>query len=153
MALWSKNERPPLVEESVAGFWQLQWESPGTGAVRMESFHGKPLLVNFWATWCPPCVEELPLINGYFNQNKANGMQVVGIAVDKRSAVESFLLRLPLDFPVALAGLGGAELSRGLGNMSGALPYSVLIGSAGEVLQRKLGRLTEADLEGWAQLK
>ena len=121
--------------------------------VRMQAFRGKPLLVNFWATWCPPCIEELPLLNDFFKQNHATGWQVLGLAVDRPSAVQGFLQKMPLDFPVGLAGANGTELANQLGNPSGALPFSVAIGAQGAVLQRKLGRLRPQDLESWAQLK
>jgi thiol-disulfide isomerase/thioredoxin len=119
----------------------------------MESFRGKPLLINFWATWCPPCVEELPLINDFYRQNKSNGWQVLGLAVDKLPPVQSFLQKMPLEFPVGMAGMTGAELGRGLGNLAGGLPFSVVFNGAGMVVQRKLGRLTPSDLSAWLRLK
>ena len=119
----------------------------------MASLRGRPLLINFWATWCPPCVEELPLINAFYNQNKSNGWQVIGLAVDKLTSVQSFLTKTPLDFPVGLAGLSGTELGKSFGNLSGGLPFSVVLGSDGAVAQRKMGRLSADDLSQWARLK
>jgi thiol-disulfide isomerase/thioredoxin len=135
------------------GFWELQWETPQGDAVRLQAFRGEPLLINFWATWCTPCVEEMPAINDFFNKNKANGMQVIGLAVDKPSAVASFLQKLPIAYPIGMAGANGSEWAARLGNPSGALPYSVLLGGGGMILQRKLGKLTTADLVSWGQLK
>lgn len=139
--------------EPVPGFWGLQWDAPQGGVVAMTGFRGRPLLVNFWATWCPPCVEELPLIDAFFEKNKGSGWQVLGLAVDKLSAVQAFLQKNPLHFSVGLAGLSGAELARGLGNLTGGLPFSVALGADGAVIQRKMGRLTEDDLARWARLK
>jgi thiol-disulfide isomerase/thioredoxin len=121
--------------------------------VRLQAFRGKPLLINFWATWCPPCIEELPLLNDFFKQNQTKGWQVLGLAVDRPSAVQGFLQKMPLNFPVGLAGANGTELANQLGNPSGALPFSVAIGAQGAVLQRKLGRLRAQELDSWAQLK
>ena len=134
-------------------FWSLQWETPQGSPLPMRSFFGRPVLLNFWATWCPPCVEELPLINEFYRQNKVNGWQVLGLAVDKVVPVQSFLQKMPLDFPVVMAGLSGADLARSLGNLAGGLPFSVVMGGDGSVLHRKLGRVTASDLAVWSRLK
>ncbi len=148
---------PPSGEAAVSapieGFWALQWDSPQGGTVSTQSFQGRPLLINFWATWCPPCVEELPFINEFYRQNKANGWQVLGLAIDKLAPVQAFLNKSPLDFPVGMAGVSGAELGHALGNVSGSLPFSIALGSHGDVLQRKLGRLAAADFDNWLRLK
>lgn len=160
-AWWNASQEPVPAQggsaagskEPVDGFWALQWDAPGGSVVRMADFRGRPVLLNFWATWCPPCVEELPLINAFYEKNKANGWQVLGLAVDKPAAVDSFLQKLPLHFPVGLAGLSGAALGRDLGNLTGGLPFSVALSGDGTVIQRKLGRLTESDLESLGRLK
>lgn len=143
----------PAATPPVGGFWSMQWDMPQGGRVAMEAFRGRPLLVNFWATWCAPCVEELPLINDFYRQNKANGWQVLALAVDRLASVQSFLRKMPLDFPVGMAGASGTELGRGLGNLAGGLPFSVVVSADGMVVQRKLGRLTPDDLAAWLRLK
>lgn len=118
----------------------------------MRSFLGRPLLLNFWATWCPPCVEELPLLNAFHARQQARGWQVVGLAVDQPAAVRQFLGRLPLAFPVGIAGFAGTDISRGLGNLGGGLPFSVVFDRQGAVVHQKVGKLSEADLAQWAAL-
>jgi thiol-disulfide isomerase/thioredoxin len=120
--------------------------------VRLADFRGKPLLVNFWATWCPPCVEELPLLNAFHRTHKDKGWQVLGLAVDQPSAVRGFMQKLPLNFPVGMAGFAGTELSRSLGNPSGALPFSVVFDASGTLVHRKIGKVSETDLSQWAGL-
>ncbi len=152
---WWRGQSPatPPVMEPVPGFWSLRWDAPSGSPVSTQVFQGKPLLINFWATWCPPCVDELPLINGFFQQNHANGFQVLALAVDKAASVQSFLQKMPLDFPIGIAGSNGAELARALGNLAGGLPFSVLVGADGQVVQRKMGRLLATDLDNWARVK
>lgn len=134
-------------------FWTMSFDTPGGTSLAMSTFKGRPLLVNFWATWCPPCIEELPLLDSFYQANKARDWTVVGLAVDQPSAVNKWLQAKPLSFPVGMAGLGGTDLSKQLGNRSGSLPFSVVFGASGDVLQRKIGKLSEQDLTAWAQLK
>ena len=146
--------RQAPVPEAVAGVperWLThEFAQPGQiGTRTLESFQGKPLLFNLWATWCPPCVEELPLLSAFYSENKANGWHLLGLAVDKPAPVTQFLARTPVSFPVALAGLEGTELSRTLGNNVGALPFSVLFDADGRIHQRKIGQLDAAELARW----
>ncbi|WP_243457489.1 TlpA family protein disulfide reductase [Ottowia testudinis] len=138
-----------LAEPDLAGFWGQSFPAPDGASHRLATFRGRPLLVNFWATWCPPCVEEMPLLSRFYTENKANGMQLLGLAVDKPESVQRFLARLPVSFPVALAGVDGIELARQLGNTVGGLPFSILFDANGRLLERKLGPLNERDLSGW----
>jgi len=107
------------------------------------------VVVNFWATWCGPCVEELPLLNAFYREQRAKGWQVLALAVDQPSSVRRFLEKLPLDFPVGMAGLDGTELSRQLGNTNGGLPYTVAFDAQGRVAQKKLGKVSAQDLADW----
>ena len=130
-------------------FWQQQFSQLDGVMLATNAFKGKPLVLNFWATWCPPCVEELPLINNFFLQNKVKGWQVLGLAVDQAAPVGRFLAVTSLSFPVALVGFSGLEMSRLLGNLGGALPFTVVFDSTGHVLHRKMGKLTSEDLSLW----
>ncbi len=150
LAWWRYSPRTEKADLG-ADFWTLSFETPQGTRLNLESLRGRPLLINFWATWCPPCVEELPLLNAFHQENAAKGWQIVGIAVDKAEPVRAFLARQPLAFPVALAGMEGLNLSRTLGNQVGGLPFSVLIGAEGTVLQRKIGKLSERDLTLWRE--
>ncbi len=118
----------------------------------MAAFRGKPLLVNFWATWCPPCIEELPMIDAFWREHEGKGMQVLALAIDQPSAVRRFLERQPLSFPVGLAGLAGTELAKSLGNTASGLPFSVFFAKDGSIYLQKLGQLKQSDLDGWRQV-
>ena len=151
-ALWRYRESE-LEGANSGALWGLDFQTPQGSSLPMASLKGKPLLVNFWATWCPPCVEELPLLDAFFRQHAANGWQVVGLAIDQPSAVRNFLRRTPVSFPVGFAGLDGTNLAKSLGNMAGGLPFSVVFSADGSIRQRRMGRLSQADLQQWSQLR
>jgi thiol-disulfide isomerase/thioredoxin len=147
-----RNHVPPTQPNRVEpGFWQLEFATPQGEKLAMERLRGKPLLLNFWATWCPPCIEELPLISTFYRQNSLKGWQVLGLAVDQVEPVKHFLIQTPVAFPVAIAGMSGIELSRSLGNLAGALPFTVVLGPDARVAHRKMGRITPDDLRLWAE--
>lgn len=147
-----------LAPQSTSGaaqhaFWAQSFDTPTGESLPMASLAGKPLLVNFWATWCPPCVEELPLLDRFWRENERNSFQVLALAIDQPSAVRKFLQRQPLGFPVGLAGFGGTELAKLLGNTVGGLPFSVFINANGTIWRQKLGQLSQEDLTQWRSLK
>lgn len=163
MAWW--KFQPHQVDASPAGtgvvgkagsasdaFWSLSFDTPDGKNLSMSSFRGKLLLVNFWATWCPPCVEELPLLDYFYQENRDKNLQIVGLAVDQPSAVRTWLQSKPLHFPVGMAGLGGTELSKSLGNIAGSLPFTAVFSASGELLHRKIGKVLPEDLAQWAKL-
>lgn len=113
----------------------------------MASFLGRPLLLNFWGTWCPPCVREMPLLDSFQRRQGSRGWQVVGLAVDAPSAVREFLRSRSLAFAVGMAGFEGMALSRSLGNESGALPFSALFDADGQLRGTHLGEFDAAALE------
>ena len=117
----------------------------------MTNLRGKPLLLNFWATWCPPCIKEMPILDAFYQTKRAQGWQVVGLAVDSPTPVREFLKRVPVSFPIGLAGMEGSELSRALGNPNGSLPFTVVLNKKGELVVQKLGSIAEADLKNWAR--
>lgn len=153
LALRHQNEDVSTPPQGAQDLWNMQWQTPQGTALPMRGFKGRPLLINFWATWCPPCVEELPLINAFYRNNAQAGWQVLGLAVDKAAPVQAFLSKSPLDFPVGMAGMAGIELARSLGNLAGGLPFSIVMGADGRVLHRKMGQLSAQDLGQWAGLK
>jgi thiol-disulfide isomerase/thioredoxin len=140
-----------LAADVSTALWASRFDQPGGGTLVMQTLRGRPLLLNFWATWCPPCVAELPLLDRHYQQHQSQGWQVVGLAVDQPAAVRTFLQKTPLSFPVGLAGAGGVALSRSLGNLAGGLPFSVLLNEAGDVLHRKMGGLSAAELRDWTE--
>mgnify|MGYP005825371995 CR=1 FL=1 len=144
-------EAPPPEANLGEAFWPLRFERPQGGELAAMSLRGRPLLLNFWATWCPPCVEELPLLDRFAREHRAKSWQVLGLAVDRAEPVRNFLVRQPVGFPIVLGGAPGFDLVRQLGNTSGGLPFTVIFDAAGALTQSKVGPVTEDDLKGWAR--
>lgn len=112
---------------------------------------GRPLLVNVWASWCGPCVEEMPELQRYAQAQGEAGVQVVGLALDTPEGVRDFLARIPVDYPILLETPGPADASVWLGNTGGLLPYTVLVDAQGRVLKQKLGPFAPGEIEAWAR--
>jgi len=148
-AWWRERGSSSTGETLDATFWAQRFERPEGGELAFANLRGKPLLLNFWATWCPPCVEEMPMIDGFFRENGGNGWQVVGLAIDQPSAVRKFLQKTPVSYPTGLAGLQGTELVKSLGNTAGGLPFTLVLNGNGTVAARKMGKLEPADLDTW----
>jgi thiol-disulfide isomerase/thioredoxin len=120
---------------------------------RLEQWKGKVLFVNFWATWCAPCREEMPEFIKAQREFGARGLQFVGIAVDDADKVRQFAAEIGLNYPALLGGYGAIELSRTLGNRVGALPFTIIIDRAGRVVHTQLGPMKMEQLNGFiAQL-
>lgn len=113
----------------------------------LSQWRGRPILINFWATWCAPCIEEMPLLDTYARENP--DVVVLGIASDEAARVREFLQRTPVEYPILLSGPGADDLSRRLGNERGVLPYSVLVDAEGRVRGHKIGRFEAGDIEDW----
>ncbi len=136
--------------DELQSLWTMHFERPEGGELEMAALRGKPLLINFWATWCAPCLRELPAIDQFYRQYKDRGWQVVGLAIDGPTPVREFLGRIKIGFPVGLAGLDGTDLAIRLGNPHGNLPYSIAIDSRSRLVERKLGETSLTELAGWA---
>ena len=133
-----------------ATVWQQQFDTPAGPALALSAFQGKPLLINFWATWCPPCVKEMPELDRFSQTFKAKGWHVIGLAIDSPTPVKAFLSKVGVGFDIGLAGMGGTELSQTLGNDAGGLPFTVLIDAQGRIRQRKAGGTHFDELAAWA---
>ena len=113
---------------------------------------GKPTLVNLWASWCAPCLKEMPELQAFASEQAANGVQVVGIALDDAASVQAMLQRLAITYPNLIDAPGPADAGVRLGNPAGVLPYSILVSTEGRVLKMKIGPFeNRQDIERWIQ--
>jgi len=115
--------------------------------VSVESFDGQVLLVNFWATWCAPCVEEMPMLSRLHQDYAARGFSVVGIALDEPQRAREFAQELGVGYPLLFGLAEAMVVGRRYGNGTGMLPYSVLVDSSGIVRWTRLGVLDRSQVE------
>lgn len=111
----------------------------------LAQWRGKRLVVNFWATWCPPCVDEMPELDS-LHEELGQKAQFVGIGIDSASNMTRFVQKVPVRYPLLVAGNIGTELSRELGNSSGGLPFTVVIDEKGKVIHQYSGRINVDNL-------
>jgi thiol-disulfide isomerase/thioredoxin len=121
---------------------------PDTQGTRqsLNQWRGKVLVVNFWATWCEPCREEMPQFVQVQRELGPKGLQFIGIAVDERGKVVQFASELGLNYPALIGGYDALELSRPLGNRVGGLPFTVIIGREGGIVHTHLGPIKPGQL-------
>ena len=102
---------------------------------------GHPIVVNFWASWCGPCVEEMPALSQLQREYAKKGIQFVGLGVDSEKNIQTFLQKVKVAYPIYVTGFGGADLARAFGNNAGGLPFTVVIDAKGNIRSTKLGQI------------
>lgn len=116
-------------------------------AHRLSEWRGRVLVCNFWATWCAPCREEIPLLMAAKAKFASSGIEIVGIAIDNPANVRQFSTSFEISYQILLAEADGLDLMRKLGNSTGGLPYTVVADRQGSVVRRKLGAFKLGELE------
>jgi len=111
----------------------------------LSQYLGRPLLVNFWATWCAPCVQEMPELAALANTYPQ--VQFLGIGIDTAANMRDFVKKVPVSYPLLVAGHAGIDWVRALGNTSGGLPFTVLFDADGSTYHKVLGKIVKDDLD------
>lgn len=143
--------------------WRLSGAGAGEGAAEavmstrlpdlrgqiqaLSQWRGKVLVVNFWATWCAPCREEIPAFVRLQKKYREQGLQFVGIAIDRLDPVQAFVQEFGINYPVLLGGIETMDLSRQAGNRVGALPFTVIFNRAGKIVSTQVGGIKEARVQ------
>jgi thiol-disulfide isomerase/thioredoxin len=112
----------------------------------IDQWRGKVVVVNFWATWCAPCREEIPMFVRLQEEHRDRGLQFVGIALDQPDKVRPYAAELGMNFPVLIGSVDAIELTRTLGNRAGVLPYTVVIDRTGRIASIEVGAAKESKL-------
>lgn len=141
----------------VSGFWlmtsaqaesvdlfTLQFDDLHGQAQSMANYKGKPVVVNFWATWCPPCVEEMPDLEALSQTH--SDVQFVGLAIDTQRNVKKFLEKIPVSYDLYVPGHSGVKQMKALGNSKGGLPYTLVINADGSIQEQLLGQINKEHL-------
>ena len=133
-------------EPAIKAFFANPWKTPDGKAVNSADWQGKVLVVNFWASWCPPCVEEMPTLDLLQKAFLQENVLFVGIGIDSPSNIREFLEKTPVSYSILIGGLEGSALSKQMGNAQGALPFTVIINSKGKAVYSNLGTISEDEL-------
>ncbi|MFH1819789.1 MAG: TlpA disulfide reductase family protein [Pseudomonadota bacterium] len=132
---------------AVSGLWQLGFPDAQGHPQPLSQWRGQVVVLNFWASWCAPCREEIPDFVSLRTQYRPKGVEFVGIAIDNSANVTQFLQRVSVNYPILIGEGAAHNLARQLGNPSGALPYTIVLDRDGHIALSHLGRLPRATLE------
>ena len=136
----------PAAAGAIEQFYSRTMPDASGKATAMTQWKGRPLVLNFWATWCAPCVEEMPELTALQRDLQPKNMQILGIGIDNPASISAFADKYKIAYPLYVAGMEGSELSRQLGNQAGGLPFTVLVDASGKVKKTYLGRLKMEEL-------
>ena len=118
-------------------FFGRSFEDLRGGSVALSGRVGQPVVLNFWASWCAPCVREMPLLESLHHSHPA--LAIIGLAIDTRANVQRFLLKVPVSYELLLGGVDGISVMRDLGNKGGGLPFTVFFNRGGRIAGTVLG--------------
>jgi peroxiredoxin len=135
-----------IADAAVELFFQQTLPDSNGQVYAFEQLRGQQVVANFWATWCAPCIEEMPELSALAKELQASGTRFIGVGVDNQDAIARFATRLKVDYPLVVANATGAFLAGRFGNAAGGLPYTVVISPSGKVKEQILGRVDIATL-------
>jgi len=142
-----EQERVRRVADAAVDLFFQQTLPDSDGQVyAFEQLRGKQVVANFWATWCAPCIAEMPELSALARELQASETRFLGVGVDNQDAIERFASKLKVDYPLVVANATGAFLAGRFGNAAGGLPYTVVISPSGKVKEQILGRVDIATL-------
>lgn len=141
-----RNQPGAAGDDAVARLFALRLADAQGQAHALEAYRGRLVVLNFWATWCPPCVEEMPELDALQGELRTRGVQIIGIGIDSAANIARFAAKSPMQYPLLVGGGEALPLLAAFGDTSGALPYTVAIAPDGRIVFRHLGRVRLAEL-------
>jgi len=148
---WHRPARDPATGQ--VADWLYDVKLPDADGVNrpLKTWQGSLLVVNFWATWCTPCIEEMPQLQQFADEFARSNVAVIGIGVDDADRIRDFRREHRLRLPLLTAGFDGMELAQRLGNPEPVLPYTALISPDGRILEEHSGRIEPPELRRWVR--
>jgi len=145
---WQRYAPVPATDGAVSLLYSQTLPDHAGQAFVLGGLRDRVVVLNFWATWCPPCIEEMPELAQLHLEIAPRGATVIGIGVDSAANIREFAEKHRFPYPLLVAGFGATELARQLGNRIGALPFTVVIDARGRIVDRTLGRIRLPALRG-----
>jgi len=143
-SLFARDSAKSIAPEVI---FQTSFEDLQGKMQSLAQWKGKVIILNFWATWCPPCLAEIPEFIQLQKQYSTRGLQFIGIAIDQKDKVQTFTKDMGMNYPILLGDMPGIDLSRKIGNTQGGLPFTVIIDRNGNIAATQLGILSQEKLE------
>jgi len=144
---WLGWNRLKPVDVNIESLWVAEFVDLSGKRVPMAAFKGQPLVVNFWATWCAPCKEEMPDFQRLTASELGKQVKVIGIGIDNAPNMSAFAMKSGITYPLLVGGPIGLDLLKALGNTVGGLPYTVVVDRSGKVVAHHLGRMFDDTLQ------
>lgn len=114
---------------------------------KLSEWDGKVIVLNFWATWCPPCRKEIPEFVALQKEYGDKGLQFIGVAIEEKEPVEEFIDFVEINYPILIGGDNAIQLAQQMGNSIGAVPFSVVINRQGQIVHRQPGEFSRDDIK------
>jgi peroxiredoxin len=143
---WMHSTRIAPTMLPIEGLWLAEFKDLSGQSIKMSSLKGQPMVVNFWATWCRPCVEEMPDFQRVSQTAEGQKVKFVGIGIDYAKNMKPFADKIGISYLLLESGAQGLDIVKSIGNTAGVLPFTLVIDRSGTVVSRKVGRIEYAEL-------